>query len=300
MGKFRIHRHRRWQIQLIIFSILVMIGYTNCTGGFASLDSIGPDPDLSSAGSPMQSIVSGKTYRILSSCDYQKAIGVLGGSKELGPNLVLESKTNSLNQVFRLETDSLGGYKFTNLNSGRSFGVSGGGRDVGTSISQWDYLSPPVPYQSFQLELVTSDASLFRIKTFAGLYVEPQSGPALPAMIQQNFSEICSQKFRFEESPVSGDPDPSTETTTTTMPGSTTSTTMSPSSPPSNPSGAESISANDPRVVLFMDPNKSWAQQPQMSTQVNACWTNRIPIANLPEPGVFQHLHGKRKFSKYF
>lgn len=255
-------------LRLLTAIAILIFAFNNCSGfetGFGEFkpESTGdlvtpPAPDAPPViEDPFVEISATKTFHLVSACNDQMVVAIKDGSVEMGPDAILEKKETpaKASQIFRFNKDDLGGYRITNVNSSKVIGVSGGSTVAGAAISQWENLS--VPHQSFKVFSVDGKLSQVRIRTHSGMFVEPEGETAQSLLKQQPKSEHCLQRFNFQEA--------------------VQEAVVTPASP---------LSRNDSRVVMWADPNDTFAQSLHAyGIQIRDA-TNGQTFNSLLEPGV--------------
>ncbi|HUM82607.1 MAG TPA: RICIN domain-containing protein [Lachnospiraceae bacterium] len=86
---------------------------------------------------PASSIVSGKTYRLISKIDTVFSIGLLGGKIVYGTKACLSASAEDENEKFLVTLDSDGTYQLLNEKCGLSLDVSGNSPDNGASVQTY-------------------------------------------------------------------------------------------------------------------------------------------------------------------
>ncbi|HEY8272393.1 MAG TPA: RICIN domain-containing protein [Pseudobdellovibrionaceae bacterium] len=136
------------------------------------------------------------TYRIANACN-QSLIAAISPGLALGEPIVLQTKASPVvsSQVYKIAPDTMGGYKFINSNSSRSFGISSGSLTEGATLSEWDYVN--VPHQSFTF--FKGADNFYRIKVkHTQMYLETAGISAGSGIVQKNLVDTCNQKFALE------------------------------------------------------------------------------------------------------
>jgi|GEM_PF-2499373 len=129
-----------------------------------------------------------------------KCLGVSGGSKNDGANVIQWSCNGQWNQMFRLEpiANNPEYYRITAKHSGKCLGVSGGSKKDGANLIQWSCNGQE--NQMFRLEPIATDPGYYRIiAKHSGKCLDVSSGSKNDGanVIQWSSNNQDNQKFRL-------------------------------------------------------------------------------------------------------